>query len=60
MLLGEARVGKTAFGVSLLDKPFKHTDSTVGVDTSTVDVTDVRNWREIGITGFEQVISCTL
>ena len=60
MLLGEARVGKTAFAVSLLDKPFKHTDSTVGVDTSTVDVTDVRNWREIDITGFEQVISCTL
>ena len=59
MLLGEARVGKTAFEVSLLDKPFKHTDSTVGVDTSTVDVTDVRNWREIGITGFEQVMSCT-
>ena len=60
MLLGEGGVGKTAFQVCLLDKPFKHTGSTVGVDTSTMDVTDARNCREIRISGFEQVISCTL
>ena len=60
ILVGEGRVGKTAFEVALRDQPFKHTESTAGVATRTMDATDVENWCEIGITGLEQVIGCTL
>ena len=60
IFLGEARVGKTAFEVSLRDQPFKHTESTAGIATRTLDATDVENWCEIRITGLEQVIGCTL
>ena len=56
VLLGEARVGKTAFEGSLRDQPFKHTESTAGIATRTTNATDVDNWREIeGISGLEQV-----
>ena len=60
IFLGEARVGKTALDVSLRDQPFKHTESTAGIATRTLDATDVENWREIRITGLEQVIGRTL
>ena len=55
VLLGEGRVGKTAFEGSLRDQPFKHTESTAGIATRTMDATDVENWREIGISELEQV-----
>ena len=60
IFLGEARVGKTALEVSLRDQAFKHTESTAGIATRTLDATDVENWCEIRITGLEQVIGCTL
>ena len=60
MLVGEGGAGKSSLVDSLGDKPFKHTDSTAGVATSTVDTTDMHNWQEIGLSEFQQVIARTL
>ena len=60
MLVGEGRAGKSSLVDSLGGKPFKHTDSTAGVATSTVDTTDMHNWQEMGLSEFQQVIASTL
>ena len=59
MIVGPGRAGKSSLVNSLGDKPFKHTDSTAGVATSTVDTTDMHNWQEMGVSEFEQVIART-
>ena len=53
--MGEGRAGKTALVRALRNLPFKHTDSTAGVSTCTLDTTDIRNWADMEGTEYEQV-----
>ena len=56
--MGEGRAGKTALVRALRNLPFKHTDSTAGVSTSTLDTTDMHDWKEMDGTAYEQVPQC--
>ena len=56
--MGEGRAGKTALVRALRNLPFKHTDSTAGVSTSTLDTTDILNWADMDGTAYEQVPQC--
>jgi len=51
-LVGKGRAGKTAFARALLQKPFIHTESTVGMDGMTCEVSSVSSgkvwWQEDG------------
>ena len=59
LVVGEGRAGKTALVRALRNLPFKHTDSTAGVSTSTLDTTDILNWVDMDGTAYEQVPQCT-
>jgi len=56
--VGEGRAGKTALVRALRNLPFKHTDSTAGVSTSTLDTTDMHDWKEMDGTEYQQVPQC--
>ena len=56
--MGEGHAGKTALVRALRNLPFKHTDSTAGVSTSTLDTTDILNWADMDGTAYEQVSQC--
>jgi GTPase SAR1 family protein len=51
-LVGKGRAGKTAFARALLQKPFVHTESTVGMEGMTCEVSSVASgkvwWQEDG------------
>merc|ERR1719174_1620089 len=57
LVVGEGLAGKTALVRALRNLPFKHTDSTAGVSTSTLDTTDILNWADMDGTAYEQALS---
>merc|ERR1719174_3107818 len=56
LVVGEGRAGKTALVRALRNLPFKHTESTAGVSTSTLDTTDFLNWADMDGTAYEQAL----
>ena len=56
ILVGPGRSGKTAFLRALRNLPFKHTESTAGIDTDIVEATDVHNWTAVDGNEYEQVM----
>eukprot|EP00041_Stephanoeca_diplocostata_P031727 m.995096 g.995096 ORF g.995096 m.995096 type:complete len:1471 (-) comp24015_c0_seq6:198-4610(-) len=46
MLVGQGRSGKTAFLNAMRRKDFEQTDSTIGIDTMTMEVTSLASGRE--------------
>ncbi len=49
MFVGHYKAGKTCLGDSLLNKPFRVTDRTQGIDVTTcsVDITSSENWEKV-------------
>ena len=58
ILVGEGRAGKTALVRALSNLAFEDTDSTAGIETSTVQTTDLRDWVKLDGTEYEKVLSC--
>ena len=58
IVVGEGRSGKTSFIRALQNLPFKNTASTDGVDTATMEATDMFNWSKLDGNEFEQVRPC--
>ena len=55
-VVGEGGAGKTTLIRALRDLPFEDTNSTAGIDTSTLETTDMQDWIEINGTEHEKVI----
>ncbi len=55
MLVGEGRAGKTCFVRALQNKKFEDTASTVGIETTHVETTDVLNWQKMHGNPLDQV-----
>ena len=55
-VVGEGGAGKTTLIRALRDLPFEDTNSTAGIDTSTLETTDMQDWVEINGTEHEKVI----
>ena len=57
-VVGEGGAGKTTLIRALRDLPFEDTNSTAGIDTSTLETTDMQDWVETGGTEHEKVTPC--
>ena len=58
IVVGEGRAGKTALVRALSNLDFEDTDSTAGIETSTVQTTDLRDWVKLDGTECDKVLSC--
>ena len=57
-VVGEGGAGKTTLIRALRDLPFEDTSSTAGIDTSTLETTDMQDWVEMNGTEHEKVMPC--